>query len=58
MSKRNVHQQRIELDIKIDDLWKLMMKMPKWRYIWMKKIVSGKVQLNESTCETKVGGQQ
>ena len=54
----NMSQQRTKLDIEINELWVLMNRTPKRRYIKKKKTTNHKVQLTEEDYICKTSGRQ
>jgi hypothetical protein len=48
----------VDLDIEIDELWKLIMKKSIWGYHGMKKVVNHELQLVERDYISRVIGKQ
>jgi len=55
-SDSNLFQQRTKLDKEIDEIWKLMMKIHRWRDCKEKKTVSSSIQLTVKDYESKASG--
>jgi hypothetical protein len=47
-------QQKAELDIEIDEMWKMMMKKSRWRYHGMRRKINHKLQSTERDYINKV----
>jgi hypothetical protein len=47
-------QQKEEMDVEIDELWKLMMKNSIWKYHWMRRTINQKLKLAERDYINKV----
>jgi hypothetical protein len=52
-----MYQQEDKLDMEIDEMWMLMVKVPKRKYTEVRRIVNNRVQLTVQVCINKASGQ-